>query len=99
MRPILPFLLLVSLSAEADVPTPGPMVGHQPGEEAAVLAVVDRYLAAISAEDHAAMAALHMPDGMTYRARPAGTLRSCGHRTNSRWTARARIAVSTPSTS
>jgi len=39
---MLPSLLLVSLAAEADLPTPGPMAGHQPGEEAAVLAVVDQ---------------------------------------------------------
>lgn len=71
IRPILPFLLLVSLAAEADIATPGPVAGHQPGEEAAVLAIVDRYLAAISAQDLATMAALQMPDGMTYRARPA----------------------------
>jgi hypothetical protein len=71
IRRTLALLLLVSLAAEADPATPGPVAGHQPGEEAAVLAVVDRYLAAISAQDHAAMAALQMPDGMTYRARPA----------------------------
>jgi hypothetical protein len=71
IRLILLFLLLVSLAAEADLATPGPVAGHQIGEEAAVLAVVDRYLGAISAQDHATMAALQMPDGMTYRARPA----------------------------
>jgi hypothetical protein len=71
IRQALALVLVVSLAAEADPATPGPVAGHQAGEEAAILAVVDGYLAAISAQDHAAMAALQMPDGMTYRARPA----------------------------
>lgn len=50
--------------------------GHQPGEESAVLAAMDRYLAAISASDLEAIAAMQMPDGTTFRARavPGGEM-------------------------
>ena len=57
-------LLLASAGASAEVP------GHQPGAEAQVLATVDRFVAAISARDLAAMAALQMPEGMTFVSRP-----------------------------
>ena len=57
-------LLLSSAIALADAP------GHQPGAEAQVLATVDRFLAAISARDLEAMAALQMPEGMTFVSRP-----------------------------
>jgi len=43
--------------------------GHQPREESAVLAAMDRYMVAISANDLKAMAAMQTPEGMTYRAR------------------------------
>jgi hypothetical protein len=61
-------LALVSASSLAAPPAPA---GAQAGEEAAVLAVMDRYVAAISSKDIQAMAALQAPDGMTYRARAA----------------------------
>lgn len=54
----------------ASTPTPQP-VGHQPGEEAAVLAVMDDYLRALSTNDLAAMAKLQTTDGMTYVAAPS----------------------------
>jgi len=44
--------------------------GHQPGEEAAVLEVLDRYVTAISETDLEAQAAMLMPEGMTYIWRP-----------------------------
>lgn len=37
--------------------------GHQPGEEAAVLAVIDEFMQAISSNDLQALAALQMTDG------------------------------------
>ncbi|MBL8143576.1 MAG: hypothetical protein JNM38_20855 [Acidobacteria bacterium] len=40
-------------------------VGHQPAEQAAVLAAFDRYLEAVSANDLRAMASMQTPDGMT----------------------------------
>ncbi len=48
--------------------TPVP-AGHQSGEETAVLAAMDRYMTAISANDLQAMTAMQTPEGMTYRAR------------------------------
>jgi hypothetical protein len=61
-------LCLVSRAGAADsVPVPG----HQPGDEAAVLAVVDQFMTAISTNDLKLMASLQLPDGVTYRARPA----------------------------
>jgi len=48
---------------------PGVPAGHQSGEEDAVLAAMDRYMAAISANDLEAMATMQTTDGMTYRAR------------------------------
>jgi hypothetical protein len=41
--------------------------GHQPAEEAAVLAVMDACMHEISANDLAAMDARQTPEGMTYR--------------------------------
>lgn len=40
--------------------------GHQPAEEAAVLETLDSFMAAISAQDLEARAALQTPDGMSY---------------------------------
>jgi len=51
-------------------PAPSAPAGHQAGEEAAVLAALDRYVHAISARDLRTMAAMQTPDGMTYVARP-----------------------------
>lgn len=42
-------------------------VGHQPSDEAEVLAVMDAYMHEISANDLAAMGARQTPEGMTYR--------------------------------
>lgn len=64
-------VLAMMLAACASNPVPGPPgpAGHQSGEEAAVLAAMDRYMHVISANDLQAMAAMQTPDGMTYRAR------------------------------
>ena len=73
MRSMIAVATLVVLGSVAQAGTPAvpSPAGHQPGEEAAVLAAMDRYLAAISTNDLAAMASLQTPDGMTTR-RPAG---------------------------
>lgn len=47
---------------------PAAAAGHQSGQEMAVLAAMDRYMHAISANDLQAMAAMQTSDGMTYRA-------------------------------
>lgn len=62
-------LFITAGAALAQAPA-APSVGHQPAEEAAILALLDRYLIAISTRDLAAMAAMQMHDGMTYVARP-----------------------------
>ena len=54
------------LAGCATAPAPAP-AGHQPGEEAQVLATVDAYMREISANDLAAMNARQTPEGMTYR--------------------------------
>jgi hypothetical protein len=61
--------LLASGTARADPVSSSP-AGHQTGEEAAVLATVDRFMHAVSANDLRTMAAMQTPDGMTYVARP-----------------------------
>lgn len=61
-------LVLVTSCATATTPAARAPIGHQPGEEAAVLAAMDRYIRAISAGDLGAMAALQTRDGMTYQA-------------------------------
>jgi hypothetical protein len=62
-------VLLLALIPALSLAGPPAPAGTQTGEETAVLAVMDRYLAAISAKDVTAMAAMQTPDGMTYRAR------------------------------
>ncbi len=63
-------------------------VGHQPAEQAAVLAAFDRYLEAVSANDLRAMASMQTPDGMTYRARiAAGEAPQIVGRSNAWWVA------------
>lgn len=57
-------LALAACGPQAARPQPA---GHQPAEEAAVLAVMDAYMQEISANDLAAMDARQTPDGMTYR--------------------------------
>ena len=52
------------------IPTPDSQGGNKletPGEEAAVLAAMDRYLTAISASDHKTLAAMDMPGAMTWK--------------------------------
>jgi Putative lumazine-binding len=56
-------------AAIADAAVPG----HQPGEEAAILAVVDGFMHAVTEQDAAAMARMQTADGMTYSWRPAKT--------------------------
>ena len=60
--------------------------GHQPDDEKAVLAAMDRYMLAISANDLQAMAAMQTPEGMTYRARAteSGAMEVVAH-PNSYW--------------
>jgi len=61
--------------------------GHQPGEEAAVLEVLDRYVTAISETDLQAQTAMQTPEGMTYQWRPAeGGGMQITARPNSYWT-------------
>ena len=62
-------LLLATAATHAQSPA-APPPGNQLGEEAAILALLDRYMVAISTRDLTAMAAMQMPDGMTYVARP-----------------------------
>ena len=59
-------LLAPCVSAAAMPPAPA---GHPPDEKAAVLAAMDRYMVAISANDLQAMDKMQTPEGMTYRAR------------------------------
>jgi Putative lumazine-binding len=62
-------LVIAGVAAFAGTPAVAGPPGHQPGEEASVLRAMDRYMKAISEQDLAAMAAMQLPDGMTYRAR------------------------------
>jgi hypothetical protein len=61
--------LIVVAASAACAPRVAPIqpAGHQPAEEAAVLAAMDAYMLEISANDLAAMDARQMPEGMTYR--------------------------------
>jgi len=64
------FLMGVMIAAaDASAGEVSKPAGHQAGEEAAVLAAMDRYMTAISASDLDAMAAMQMPGGTTFRAR------------------------------
>lgn len=47
------------------------VAGHQSEEESAVLEAMDRFMATISENDHEAMTATQMADGMTYQWRPS----------------------------
>ena len=78
--------MLLPSCASTPVPAPPIPAGHQAGEEAAVLAAMDRYMHAISANDLQAMAAMQTPDGMTYRARATkGASMEIVGRPNSYW--------------
>jgi len=88
IRPICLGVVAITLAACATTKAPVPLApgGHQPGEEAAVLAAMDRYMRVISANDLEAMAGMQTPDGMTYRARATegGGMEIVG-RSNSYW--------------
>lgn len=78
--------------ASSASPQPGVPAGHQPGEEAAVLEAMDRYMTAISANDLQAMAAMQTPEGMTYQWRPGADGRmEITARSNASWTNPSRI--------
>ena len=62
-------LLLTALSAAS---VRAQIKSHAVGEEAAVLAALDNYMLAISANDLRAMEEIQLVDGMTYRARANG---------------------------
>ena len=87
-RAIIVSVAAMLLSAGPSLAQSAPSVpaGHQVGEEAAVLAALDRYVHAISARDLRTMAAMQAPDGMTYVARPkeGGGIEIVG-RPNSYW--------------
>lgn len=68
---VVAMLLQPALAAPAGAADALAVTGHERGEETAILALIDRFMTAISTNDLQAMAALQMPDGMTYRARPA----------------------------
>lgn len=59
--------------------------GHQPGEEAAILETLDRFMAAINTQDLDARAALQTPDGMAYIAVPVEGGTRIVSRANSYW--------------
>jgi hypothetical protein len=60
------FVATLLLAGCVTAPAPA---GHQAGEEAEILAIVDAYMLEISANDLAAMNARQTPEGMTYRIR------------------------------
>lgn len=66
-------LLIVLSSGCAGLHAPAQWrpAGHQPEEEAAVLAAADRFFKAISEQDRASLAAMQVPEGITYQWRPA----------------------------
>jgi hypothetical protein len=65
---LIPILAVLSACAPTAPPASSLPAGHQSDEETAVLAAMDRYMTAISANDLEAMGALQTPEGMTYRA-------------------------------
>ena len=65
---LMAILALLAACVPSAPPAPPVPAGHQPDAEAAVLAAMDRYMTAISANDLQAMAAMQTPEGMTYRA-------------------------------
>jgi len=64
-------MTLLSACTVSSPRPPSTQAGGPSDEEAAVLAAMDRYLTAISAQDIHTMAAMQTPEGMTYRARAA----------------------------
>ncbi len=67
---LIAMMTFLSACGASAPPTPHIAEGHQPGEEAAVLEALDRYVTAISESDREAQAAMMTPDGMTYVWRP-----------------------------
>lgn len=74
MKPVFILAALLTLAACATASHQARPAGHQPAEEAEILAVMDAYMHEISANDLAAMEARQTSEGMTYRhrARPEG---------------------------
>jgi hypothetical protein len=66
---VLPLLLLCALSPPACVSAPPAPAAHQHPQHAAVLAAVERFFAAMAARDSAALAALLVPEAMTFSQR------------------------------
>ena len=64
---IRPIWIVLALAACATPEAPPPGAGHQPGEEAAILAAMDAFMHEISANDLGAMDARQTSEGMTYR--------------------------------
>jgi hypothetical protein len=84
---LIAIMTLLSACEAPAPPAPHTPAGHQPGEEAAVLEVLDRYVTAISETDLETQAAMQTPDGMTYQwlaAERGGT--QIRARPNSYWT-------------
>ena len=59
--------MTLALAACATTAISMPAAGHQPAEEAAILAVLDAFMLEISANDLAAMDVRQTAEGMTYR--------------------------------
>jgi hypothetical protein len=60
-------VLALAITGCTTTETPPAAAGHQPAEEAAILAAMDAYMHEISANDLAAMDARQTAEGMTYR--------------------------------
>lgn len=84
MLALLSHAVLASSAAPSSSSAPS---APPPDEEAAVLAAMDRFVRAISANDVETLVAMKMPDGMTFRARAEGDgAWSVTTRSNASWT-------------
>jgi hypothetical protein len=83
---LIAILALLSAHAPADPSEPSVQAQEQLDEKASVLAALDCYVTAISADDIKTMAAMQTPEGMTYRAHAAegGVMEVASH-PNSYW--------------
>lgn len=70
MRPIV-WMTVVLAVASGGAFAEAPAAGQTPGDEKAVLAVVDRFMTAISTGDFEGLAKIQTSDGVTYRAKVA----------------------------
>lgn len=61
-------LIVLASCAPAEISAPPPPAGHQPAEEAAVLAAADQYIAILSSNDLDDLAGLQLPEAMSFRA-------------------------------